>query len=137
MDDLKDIFKRPWIDQSKLSVSEFLQKWTDINVMNELGLGHNSVQNKAKSDLGLNDDQIKALEEQLDASALVSSTDKEWSSYVVGNYYQCPAHVNLKSLNAQINHITECTKNDKYRGLVEKSLRYRNDKFTINVKPST
>lgn len=136
MDELKDILKRPWIDSLKMSGSDFAEKWKNIGVERELTINSKCFEDQVKDELNLSDDQISELESNLDVSNLVSPTDKDWSSYIVGNYYQCPSHINLKSLRPQLNHLNECTKNDKYRTLVEKSLRYRNDKFTINATPS-
>jgi len=86
--------------------------------------------------LDISFDEMIKLEEDLAIENLTEDIDKDWSSYAVGNYFSCPQGLALKSVEAQLDHFSRCENDTRYRVAVERSLRYRNDKFMINMASS-
>lgn len=137
MDDLKDILKRPWIDPQKTNVRSFAEEWKqNTEVLSDLEMTSKKLKREAIDKLEMSQDEVDKLENELKIDNLTDVMDKDWSSYVVGNYFQSPQNLSLKCVEAQLEHSSRCEVDSRYRVALERSLRYRNDKFMINMTSS-
>ncbi|RWS30582.1 snRNA-activating protein complex subunit 3-like isoform X1, partial [Leptotrombidium deliense] len=124
---------RPWINQRKIRIKQFIDEWVAAGISNELRFTETNLLEEARKELGPaceEFDVISAVVEDCDTEKLTVDLENE---FVYVNYdkkqdaFEFAEDTCLETLRLQKEHLMKFKEDRTYRSAVHNSMKYKNN----------